>query len=79
MLSAEGQYEYKCYCPGESSMMIKGNNDYYVGDNDDADDYYFGHRLLNPGDPDLDRALANATAIIRRALPYNVYKPPGEK
>ena len=50
----------------------------YLGDYDDADDYYFGHRLLNPGDPDLDRALANATAIIRRALPYNVYKPPGE-
>jgi len=24
----------------------------------------------------MDRALANATAIIRRALPYNVYKPP---
>ena len=55
-------------------MMIKRNNDYYVGDYDDADDYYF----LNPGDPDMDRALANATAIIRRALPYNVYKPPGE-
>ena len=50
----------------------------YLGDYDDADDYYFGRRLPNPGDPDMDRALANATAIIRRALPYNVYKPPGE-
>ena len=59
-------------------MMIKRNNDYYVGDYDDADDYDFGRRLFKPGDPDLDRALANATAIIRRALPYNVYKPPGE-
>ena len=29
------------------------------------------------GDPDLDRSLANATAIIRRALPFTVYKPPG--
>ena len=30
------------------------------------------------GDPDLDRALTNATAVIRRALPpFTVYKPPG--
>ena len=34
-------------------------------------------RFWLTGDPDLDRSLANATAIIRRALPFTVYKPPG--
>ena len=63
-LSAEGQYEYKCFCPGNSILFLMKTT--------------FCLSLNYSGDPDLDRALANATAIIRRALPpFTVYKPPG--
>ena len=63
-LSAEGQYEYKCFCPGKSILFLMKTT--------------FWLSLNHSGDPDLDRALANATAIIRRALPpFTVYKPPG--